>query len=1351
MKQARPDGSVATLEMDFCMYLTNWLRLFLSRSLLDEVEQARAAVRVREQARSRGQRLLECLEPRTVLVSDFGDAPDTTAGTGTGNYQTTLANGGPGHVIDGTQNSLYLGTRVDSESNASPNMKANGDDVTTSLNDEDGLIDAPHDLVVNVASAPVVRVRVTNTTGSAATLYGWIDYNRDGVFDNTSERASAAIPTATNNGTFLLTFPTPSAATSTGSSYARFRLSSDAAAANSTGPANGGEVEDYSASIVKRTTGTIDSSKTKKIASGINGGPVLTDRAAFGSSLAAVGDLNGDGTADLIVGTAGEDSGRGAVRVLMMNANGTVKSSGKISHQLNGGPSLASEDVFGVSVTSVGDLNGDGIADIVVGAMLDDTGRTDAGAVYVQFLNANGTVKGNVKIASGINGGPALAEAAYFGVSVTALGDLDGDGINDVAVGSEQNDTGGTDRGAVHVLLLNSNGTVKNSKVIASGTNGGPALANNDHFGVSVTSLDDLNGDGVTDLAVGTYKDDTGGINRGAVHILLLNSNGTVKSSAKVASGANGGPALPNSAYFGGTVASLGDLDGDGLTDLGVWSDDARGVLHVLQLNSNGTVKNALGLSSGVNGAPVLANDDYFATAIAPLGDLDGDGVADLAIGAFGDDAGGPDRGAVYVTFLKALPDSLNINVSGGESIRAVRTGENVEIRINNVVDSRFTSPAATLRTINIQGGAGNNLIDLSALNRTSFPSLTGVTVSGNNGDDSIIGSALVDVLSGDGGNDTLTGGDGADVLSGGVGTADVVVGSTTTNLILSPTQLSIGLSSALVIDTLNGFEKASLTGSSDANVLDASTSAMSVSIAGGGGNDVLIGGSLADSLDGQDGSDILTGGGGSDILIGGAGGDILRDIPYADFVNGQTRTITLTNSSLTVKQGATTLSTDSLSKIEFADLSGGTMRDVLNASAFTSPGVTSLSGGGGNDVITGTSGVDLILTASGADSISGGGGNDTIISGAGNDTISGGDGDDNLSGQAGNDSILGDTGNDAIVGGAGIDILSGGAGNDFLSGQTEAGLLSGGDGNDTLQGHAANDTLHGDLGDDRLYGVAGDDVITGGDGLDSLLGGAGNDSLNGGAGADTLQGDIGNDALDGGAGFDRINEILDANVIISSVSISTSQLGIDSLVAVERIQLSGGASNNLIDARQATVPLFLFGGVGNDTLLGGSKSDGLAGGDGDDVLSGGADIDIIDGGNGNDYWTERANGDFTVNGTALASVATGSETPISIERIVLIGGDGANKLDASLSTLPVVLIGGRGNDTLLGGTLADTISGGNRGDATVVGGDGVDSLNGGAGSDVFENDAPDTKVTGAGDTSIADIFTLLPNWIDVL
>ncbi len=735
---------------------------------------------------------------------------------------------------------------------------------------------------------------------------------------------------------------------------------------------------------------------------------------------------------------------------------------------------------------------------------------------------------------------------------------------------------------------------------------------------------------------------------------------------------------------------------------------------------------------------------------------------------------GGPGtaRTDTAVVTINKQPTALVVNLGGSQKVVVQSNNGHVQVIINDVVASEFSSIlTATLRSITINGGSGNNLIDLRNVTSAAFPRAGGLTVvvQAGAGNDTVLGSSFGDQISGgagddsldgglgndslDGGlnNDIVIGGVGNDTLAGGDGVADVLSAVTTSNLTLSPTQLTMGASSITEVDTFSGFEKALMLGSGTANVMDASAATIPVTLYGGGGNDVLIGSTAADYIDGQAGNDTLTGGGGNDALFGGVGSDDFREVAYTDVVAGQTRTITLTNTTFLVTQGAATLSQDSLAGFEFAEITGGSMRNSIDASAFTTTGVTTISGGGSADTILGSDGNDIIYSLAGADIINGNGGDDSIFAGSGNDKVTGGPGADTLNGQNGNDSLVGDEGDDALVGGADIDTLLGGSGNDFLSGQTEAGLLYGGDGNDIIQGNTANDTLYGEAGDDRLFGLQGDDVISGGDGADSLVGAIGNDSLYGDAGADTLRGAVGNDLIDGGADFDRINEEFDANVTIVGITITTASLGSDTVAAIERIQVSGGEGNNLFDARQASVPVFLSGGAGNDTLLGGSKGDGFNGGDGDDVISGGAGKDVIDGGDGVDYVYEKADTNFTVNGVTFTSTLTGTDTPTNVERIALIGGISANKLDGTLASVPVVLIGGRGNDTLLGGSAADTLSGGSRNDATVSGGDGTDSLDGGVGSDVLENDPVDAKVIGAGDIAVADVFALLPSWIDSL
>jgi len=368
----------------------------------------------------------------------------------------------------------------------------------------------------------------------------------------------------------------------------------------------------------------------------------------FGTSIASIDDLDGDGTDDLIVGAAADDDGgtdRGAVWILFMNADGTVRSKQKISSTQGGfGGGLANADWFGTWVESLSDFDGDGVADLAIGAHGTDDGGVDRGAVWILFMNTDGTVKAKQKISSTQGGfGGGLANDDGFGFSVALLGDIDSDGVVDLGVGAIRTDDGATDRGAVWILFLNSNATVKAHQKIAHNMGGfSRPLANNDLFGLSVGSLGDLDGDGTIDVAVGAPWDDSAGIDRGAVWVLFLNPNGTVKTHQKIAHNIGGftGP-LSNNDALGVAVTSLGDLDGDGLTDLAVGAemDDSgganRGALWLLFLNPNGTVKAHRKISQTTGGfAGSLTNGGGFGRSMTLRGDLGGDGRTTIAVGA---------------------------------------------------------------------------------------------------------------------------------------------------------------------------------------------------------------------------------------------------------------------------------------------------------------------------------------------------------------------------------------------------------------------------------------------------------------------------------------------------------------------------------------------------------------------------------------------------------------------------------------------------------------------------------------------------------------------------------------------
>lgn len=153
--------------------------------------------------------------------------------------------------------------------------------------------------------------------------------------------------------------------------------------------------------------------------------------------------------------------------------------------------------------------------------------------------------------------------------------------------------------------------------------------------------------------------------------------------------------------------------------------------------------------------------------------------------------------------------------------------------------------------------------------------------------------------------------------------------------------------------------------------------------------------------------------------------------------------------------------------------------------------------------------------------SLSGGDGDDIITGGNRNDTLRGGKGSDILRGLGGNDVLYGDDDNDWLQGGAGNDRLYGGTGNDVLQGDDGADIVYGDAGNDILQGGNGNDTLYGGEGNDYISGDAGNDTLYGGNGNDTLVAGAGNDTLYGQAGDDILLIGAGRDVAVGGAGRD--------------------------------------------------------------------------------------------------------------------------------------------------------------------------------------------------------------------------------------
>ena len=420
-----------------------------------------------------------------------------------------------------------------------------------------------------------------------------------------------------------------------------------------------------------KSDGSVDS--TVAINDDTTNGPSLNNNDEFGRAITSMGDLDGDGgtAMALVVGARLDDAGsgsgqtnRGAVHIMFMNTNGSVDSTVEINDNTSNGPNLKKNDNFGQSAANIGDLNDDGVDDLVVGAPSDNGAAhpspKNRGAVHIMFMNTNGSVDSTVEIDD--TSGPTISNGDRFGWSVANIGDLDGDGINDIAVGARADDNGGSDRGAVHIMFMNRNGSVDSTVEINSSTTNGPSLGNSDNFGKSVTDMGDLDGDGgtVKALAVGASTDET-------VHIIFMNTDGSVDSTVEINSSTTNGPTIEDGDQFGWSVVNMGDLDGDGVNDLAV-GERADETVHIIFMNTDGSVDSTIEINSSTTNGPSLDNNDHFGESVENIGDLDGNGVNDLAVGEYNDDAGGEDRGAVHIMFMhESTQPTVTITTSSGD------------------------------------------------------------------------------------------------------------------------------------------------------------------------------------------------------------------------------------------------------------------------------------------------------------------------------------------------------------------------------------------------------------------------------------------------------------------------------------------------------------------------------------------------------------------------------------------------------------------------------------------------------------------------------------------------------------
>jgi hypothetical protein len=387
----------------------------------------------------------------------------------------------------------------------------------------------------------------------------------------------------------------------------------------------------------------------------------------FGTSV-ATGDFNGDGFADLAIGSAGESIGSaskaGAVSVIYGSASGLTSAGNQFWDFDSTGiiGRLGRNDQFGLSLTT-GDFNGDGVADLAVGAPGNDISpSTNVGSVSVIYGSAAGLTSGGNQFwdqdSPGILG--ADAHNDFFGWALTA-GDVDGDGFDDLAIGTPfDNPNNVIDAGSVNVIMGSAAGLTStgNQQWTQDSTDVADAAEVGDLLGWDVAA-GDFNGDGFADLAIGVPDEDLALSNQGAVNVLYGSAAGLSADGNQLWSQDVAGGAAHAGGGFGNALAA-GDVDRDGRQDLAIGAADAPAGT----VAGGGDVDVLLGTAGGLSGtgaqewnqdtgsiADQAEPNDYFGADVALL-DFNGDGAADLAVAVTFEDIGSiSNAGAVNVIY----------------------------------------------------------------------------------------------------------------------------------------------------------------------------------------------------------------------------------------------------------------------------------------------------------------------------------------------------------------------------------------------------------------------------------------------------------------------------------------------------------------------------------------------------------------------------------------------------------------------------------------------------------------------------------------------------------------------------